>query len=143
MAFLQGVLGHTDSALVLLRHAERIEPTSARVVTAQALSAYFGRRYDETTALSLRALALDPYFPPALQYQVLGLSALGRHGDAIAVGRQAAASQVPILTSTLAIALAQADSTRPARIHCGLARREVAPRWGRCGAGVPCLCRHW
>ena len=123
-AFLQVVQGHTDSADALLRTAQAIEPTNVRAIAAGALAGYYGRRYADALSASNRALQLDPYFPPALQFQALALSALGRHGEATTVARRAAANRVPILTVSLAIVLAQADSLRAAReVVAGLERQ--------------------
>lgn len=124
-AFLQAVQGRTDSADALLRTARAIEPTNVRAVAAGALVDYYGRRYDAALASSQRALQLDPYFPPGLQYQALTLSALGRDSEAIAVARRATAKPVPGLAVTLAIVLAQADSLPAARAVVADVERQV------------------
>jgi tetratricopeptide (TPR) repeat protein len=90
-----------------------MEPTQIRAYPGQF--AYFGRRYEQSLATSRRGLQLDPHFSGALQYEALALSALGRHDEAIAAARRASASPAPVLASTLAIVLAQADSLDAAR----------------------------
>ena len=111
--FLQAARGRTDSALALIAKAQRMEPTQIRAYPGQF--AYYGRRYEQSLATSRRGLELDPYFFGALQYEALSLSALGRHGEAIASMRRASVSPAPVLASTLAIVLAQADSLDAAR----------------------------
>jgi tetratricopeptide (TPR) repeat protein len=127
------VLGNVDSALALNNTARRQEPTNVRPFGAPA--AYWGRRYAETLDRSERALQLDPYFPPALQYQVLALSALGRDSAAVALARRAVSvNPAPPLMLALIVALAGADSTTALKTEiAALAARAKA---GTVGAGV-------
>ena len=133
-AFLQVVQGHADSADALLRTAQALEPTNVRAAAAGALAGYYGRRYDDALDASRRALLLDPYFPPALQFHALALSALGRHSEAITEARRAAASPLPALTVSLAIVLAQADSLGAARDLVARLERQVGGQ--AIGAGL-------
>ena len=113
-SFIELVRGHTDSAMALVNIARRLDPTNVRAFGGPVT--YFGRRYAETLDRSRSALLLDPYFPPALQLEVLALSAVGRHVEAIAEGRRAvAANPAPILALSLLVALARADSVAAAR----------------------------
>ncbi len=116
---------HADSADVLLRTAQALEPTNVRAAAASALAGYYARRYDDALDASRRALLLDPYFPPALQFHALALSALGRHGEAITEARRAGASPLPVLIVPLAIVLAQADSLAAARDLVARLERQV------------------
>ncbi len=136
-AFHQIVQGHTDSALALVRVAQHLEPTSLRAVTAEGLAEFYGRRYAEALSSSERALELDPYFPPGLQLRALALSRLGRHSEAIATARQAAAKPPPVLAVTLAIVLAQADSVAAARDVVA----DLERRFGKTGIGPGLLFR--
>ena len=128
-SFLQAARGHIDSALALSAAAQRLEPTNVRAYPAQL--AYYGKRYEQSLATARRALQLDPYFFGALRYEVLALSALGRHAEAIASARRASTNPAPVFASTLAIVLAQADSLDAAReVMAGLEARVSRTPFG-------------
>jgi len=115
-SFHQVAEGHTDSALALLSAVRQLEPTNLRAITASGSSTFFGRRYNECLSWSERSLELEPSYQPGLQYKALCLSALGRHVEAIRTVREAmTANAQPLMLSTLAIVLAQADSVPAAR----------------------------
>ena len=117
--FQQVVEGHTDSSLALIAVARQLEPTNLRAITGSASANFFGRRYAECLRWSRRGLELSAS-PPGSQFEALCLSALGRHAEAITGVRQAVAdTRQPLLLSTLAIVLAQADSTVAARAVIG------------------------
>ena len=133
-AFLEVVQGHPDSADALVRTAQALEPTNVRAVAAGSLASYYARRYEAALSASERALQLDPYFPPGLQFHALALSALGRHGEAIAEARRGAANAPSTLAVPLVIVLARADSLAAARQLVGELEREVGGR--PVGAGL-------
>lgn len=114
--FLLTLQGNTDSALALLTTARQLEPTNIRPVNASAVSNFYGRRYAECLRWSRRAQELDSRLMPSMQYEALCLSALGRHAEALEVTRRAIALvRQPLMLSTRAIVLAQADSGATAR----------------------------
>ena len=116
-SFLQVAEGRTDSALALLTVARQLDPTNIRPVNATAVANFYGRRYEECLTWVQRALVLAPDFPPAVQYQALCLSALGRRAEAVRVSRRAVETiRQPLMLSTLAIVLAQSDSVEAARL---------------------------
>ena len=126
-SFLEVVQGHTDSAYALLHTAQATEPTNVRAAAAGALAAYYGHRYLDALSSSRRALQLDPYFPPALQFEALALSGLGRHSEAIAAARRGGPNPVA-MTVVLAIVLAQADSLDAARAIVARLERDVGDK---------------
>ena len=126
-SFLEVLQGRTDSAYALVRAAEAMEPTNVRAAAAGAVAGWYGRRYLDALASSRRALQLDPYFPPGLQFEALALSGLGRHGEAIEVARRAGQNSVP-MAAVLAIVLAQADSIDAARAVVSRLEREVGDK---------------
>ncbi len=118
--FQQVAEGHTDSSLALIAVARQLEPTNLRPVTASASASFFGRRYTDCLRWARQGLELEPGYPPGLQFEALCLSALGRHAEAIMRARQAVTgTRQLLLLSTLAIVLAQADSTVAARALIG------------------------
>jgi tetratricopeptide (TPR) repeat protein len=132
-SFFQSVRGNVDSALALNDIARRQEPTNVRPFGA--LAAYCGRRYADALARSERALLLDPYFPPALQYQVLALTALHRDSAAVAIARRAVSlNPAPTLALALVVALAGADSTTA--LQTEMAKLAARANAGAVGAGV-------
>ncbi len=115
-SFLQVAEGRTDSALALLTIVRQLDPTNVRPVNGSAVANFHGRRYEECLTWVQRGIVLNQS-SPAVQYQALCLSALGRRAEAVALSRRAVEnSRQPLLLSTLAIVLAQSDSVEAARL---------------------------
>jgi TolB-like protein/Tfp pilus assembly protein PilF len=81
--------GRVQEAVVQAREAEQSDPLSAEVKTTVGMMLFYQRRYAEADAKAAEAVALDARFPGAHIARGRALSALGRHGEAIAESKQA------------------------------------------------------
>lgn len=107
--------GDAERALVDMRCAEFLAPTSLIIKTHVAWVLYFARRYSEALDQLERTLALDPHFWRAYLNAAWCYMAIGRTDEAVRVIETAVAlNDYPLLRTVLAQAYARA-----ARAHEG------------------------
>jgi tetratricopeptide (TPR) repeat protein len=137
LALLLGVTRRKDEALAYAREGVRLEPHSANNRAAVAWPLLGIGRFDEAAIELAAAVALGGS-PFALWSYGTVLSALGRHGEAIAAHREAVqltGGRYSFYEALLANALAQAGNTDEARAILreleGRATREYVPAFDR------------
>jgi tetratricopeptide (TPR) repeat protein len=137
LALCLGVTRRTDEALAYAREGVRLEPHSANNRAAVAWPLISVGRYDEAATELAAAVALGGS-PFALWSYGTSLSALGRHGEAIAAHREAVqltGGGYSYYDALLANALAQDGQVDEARAILGRleerAAREYIPPFDR------------